>query len=75
MKIVIQDIFLQQILIIRKNYSIFIKIFPKSKEVNKVGKLICDIGDKRKYVIHIRGLKQTLNNGFRLKKVHRISPV
>ena len=48
---------------------------PKSKEVNEVGKLICDIGDKKKYVIHIRALKQTLDNGFRLKKVHRISPV
>ena len=46
---------------------------PESKKVNKVEKLICDIEDKRKYVIHIRALKQALNNGLRLKKVHRIS--
>ena len=45
---------------------------PESKKVNKVEKLICDIEDKKKYVIHIRALKQALNHGLRLKKVHRI---
>ena len=45
---------------------------PQSKKVNKVKKLICDIEDKKKYVIHIRALKQELNNGSRFKKVHRI---
>ena len=45
---------------------------PESKKVNKVEKLICDIEDKKKYVIHIRALKQALNNGLRLKKVHKI---
>ena len=34
--------------------------------------LICDIEDKKKHVIHRRALKQALNNGLRLKKVHRI---
>ena len=45
---------------------------PKSEKVNKVEKRICDIEDKRKYVIHIRALKQALNIGLRLKKVYRI---
>ena len=45
---------------------------PESKKVNNVEKLICDIEDKEKYLIHIRALKQPLNNGLRLKKVHRI---
>ena len=45
---------------------------PESKQVNKAEKLICDIEDKNKYAIHIRALKQALNNGLRLKKVHRI---
>ena len=45
---------------------------PESKKVNKVEKRICDIKDKKKYVIHIRALKQALNNGLRFKKVHRI---
>ena len=44
----------------------------ENKKVNKVEKLICDIEDKKKNVIHIRALKQTLNNGLKLKKVHRI---
>ena len=44
----------------------------ESKKVNKVEKLICDIDDKKKYVIHIRALKQALNHGLRLKKIHRI---
>ena len=45
---------------------------PESKKVNKVEKLICDIEDKKKYVIHVRALKQALNHELRLKKVHRI---
>ena len=45
---------------------------PESKKVNKVEKLICDREEKKKYVIHIRALKQALNYGLRLKKVHRI---
>ena len=45
---------------------------PEIKKVNKVEKFICDIEDKKKYVIHIRALKQALNNGLRLKKVNRV---
>ena len=44
---------------------------PESKKVNKVEKLICSIENKEKYVIHIRYLKQALNHGLKLKKVHR----
>ena len=42
------------------------------KKVEKVEKLICSIEDKEKYAIHIRGLKQALNHGLKLKKVHRV---
>ena len=45
---------------------------PERKKVEKVEKLICSIEDKEKYVIHIRALKQALNHGLKLKKVHRI---
>ena len=45
---------------------------PERKKVNKVEKLICSIEDKEKYVIHIRVLKQALNHGLVLKKVHRV---
>ena len=45
---------------------------PERKKVNKVEKLVCSIEDKEKYVIHIRVLKQALNHGLVLKKVHRV---
>ena len=45
---------------------------PEIKKVNKLKKLICSIEGKKKYVIHIRTLKQSLNNDLRLKKVRRI---
>ena len=34
--------------------------------------MICSIEDKEKYVIHIRALKQALNHGLKLTKVHRV---
>ena len=43
------------------------------KKVEKVEKLICSIEDKEKYVIHIRALKQALNHGLKLKKVHGVT--
>ena len=45
---------------------------PKRKKVEKVEKLICSIENKEKYIIHIRSLKQALNHGLKLKKVHRV---
>ena len=41
-------------------------------EVNKCKKLICNLFDKKKYVAHINALKQALNHGLKLKKIHRI---
>ena len=70
MKIVIQDIFLKQVLIIPKNYLIFIKIYHfYQKECEK---LICSKEDKEKYVVHIKALKQALNHGLILQNVHRV---
>ena len=40
---------------------------PERKKVNKCKKLICSIGGKEKYVIHIRALKEALNHGLILK--------
>ena len=45
---------------------------PERKKLEKVQKLVCSIEDKEKYVIHIRALKQALNNVLKLKKVQRI---
>ena len=35
-------------------------------------KLVTTLHDKTEYLIYIRNLKQTLNNGLFLKKVHRV---
>ena len=45
---------------------------PERKKVEKVEKLVSSIEDKDKYVIQIRALKQALNNGLKLKEVHRV---
>ena len=44
----------------------------KRKKLKKCNKLVCNINDKENYVVHIRALKQALNHGLILKKVHRI---
>ena len=41
-------------------------------EVNKCKKLVCNLFNKKKYVAHINELKQALNHGLKLKKIHRI---
>ena len=41
-------------------------------KMDKCKKLVCDLHNKKKYVVHIKSLKQALNHGLKLKKVHRI---
>ena len=41
-------------------------------KINKCGKLVCNLNEKNNYVIHIKVLKQALNHGLVLKKVHRV---
>ena len=40
-------------------------------EVNKCKNLVCNLINKKKYVAHINTLKQALNHGLKLKKIHR----
>ena len=40
-------------------------------KVNGVEKLIPNLYDKKKYIIHIRALKQALDHGLVLEKIHR----
>ena len=44
---------------------------PEQIEVNKVDKLIPNLGYKKKYVIHYENLKQYLSLGLKLVKFHR----
>ena len=41
-------------------------------KIDKCKKLVCDLHNKKKYIVHIMSLKQALNNGLKLKRVHRI---
>ena len=45
---------------------------PERMEINNSKKLVCNLYNKKKYVVHINSLKQALNHGLKLKKIHRI---
>ena len=45
---------------------------PERMEINKCEKLVCNLFNKKKYVIHLDSLKQPLNHGLKFKKIHRI---
>ena len=36
---------------------------PERMEINKCKKLVCNLSNKKKYVIHVNSLKQALNHG------------
>ena len=45
---------------------------PRRMKIDKCKKLVCNLQIKKKYVVHIKSLKQALNHGLKLKKIHRI---
>ena len=45
---------------------------PERMKIGKYKKLVCNLYDKKNYVVHIRSLKQALNHRLILKKVHRV---
>ena len=44
---------------------------PEKMKIGKTQKLVCNLRDKKKYVVHISISKQALNHVLKLKKVHR----
>ena len=44
----------------------------KRMKIDKCKKLVCNLLNKKKYVVHIKSLKQALNHGLKLKKIHRV---
>ena len=52
--------------------NIYLQFLPERRKMNEVNKLVTTLDDKEKYVIHISALKQALNHGLKLKKVHRV---
>ena len=45
---------------------------PERMKINKCDKLTCTTHNKENHVVHIRALKQALNHGLKLTKMHRI---
>ena len=45
---------------------------PERMKIDKTQKSVCNLRDAKKYVVHITILKQALNHGLKLKKVHRV---
>ena len=45
---------------------------PERMKIDKCNKLVCNLYDKKNYVVHMRSLKQALDHGIILKKVHKI---
>ena len=56
---------------LRKSHSDMPFLSEKMK-IGKTQKLVCNLRHKKKYVVHISILKQALNHGLKLKKVHRV---
>ena len=50
----------------------YLPFLPQGMNVNKCKKLVCNLFDRKYYVDHIRSLKQALNHGLVLKKVHGV---
>ena len=50
----------------------YLPFWPDRMKIEKVEKLLANLHDKIEYVIHIINLKQALNHGLVLKKVHRV---
>ena len=44
---------------------------PERMKINNSKKLVCSICDKKNYILHISALKQALDHGLELTKVHR----
>ena len=49
-----------------------LQFLSERMEINKCKKLVCNLSNKKKYVTHINSLKQALNHGLMLNKIHRV---
>ena len=54
------------------DFDSHLPFLPERMKINKCSKLVCNLYDKNNYVAHVRSLKQALNHGLILQKVHRV---
>ena len=45
---------------------------PKRMKIDTCKKLVCNLRNKKRYIVYIKSLKQALNHGLKLKKICRI---
>ena len=55
-----------------QNLHCDLPFLPEKMVVNNTKKLICNLQDKKDYVVHINVLKQALVHGLKLIKVHQV---
>ena len=41
-------------------------------KISKCNKLVCNLYDKKNYIVYVRPLKQASDHGILLKKVHKV---
>ena len=55
-----------------QNLHCDLPFLPEKMVVNNTKKLICNLQDKKDYVVHINVLKQALDHGLKLINVHQV---
>ena len=73
MKKVIKDIFKGDVPYPENLHNLhnYLPFLPERMKIGNAEKLVANLHDKTEYVIHITTLKQALNHGLILKKLHR----
>ena len=67
-----KDIFLKLMFNILHEFDNDLPFLPTKMKIEKAEKLVANLHDQTEYVIDIRNLKEALNHGLVLKKVHRV---
>ena len=49
-----------------------VPFLPERMVINNTKKLVCNLSDKKNYIVHITVLNQALDHGLKLRKVHRV---
>ena len=55
-----------------KNLHSNLPFLPERMIINYTKKLVCNLNHKKNYIVHINVLKQALDHGLKLRKVHRV---
>ena len=74
-KIAMKDIFFEtDVLYLEKLHDIHndLLFLLERMKIEKFGKDVANLHDKKEYLVHIRNLKETANNGLVLKKVQSL---